>query len=244
MKKTSIEALDAGRRKIVEVQMRLHGHKESLEIDLPLGFPGEKLKGLIVDPGVWNPLKASSWVNQVPHCAVNARRLADGGNILEIGCGSGAMGIILALRGNPKRVVFSDISAIAVENTRKNVAKFGVGNTCTVVQGDLFENVPRMRYKCILWMIPFFPGDPGEDTVLGSMMCPPTLIERFFREAHEYLEPGGVLVCPFFDGAGEENNPARIAKEVGGYKTVLCSRFGSSMTIQMGEISIYEFVKL
>lgn len=240
----SIRTLDDKRRQIVEAQMRLHGHKKPLEIDLPLGFPGEVLQGLIVDPGVWNPKMASSWVNQVPHIATNAMRLADGKNVLEIGCGSGVMGIILALYGNPRHVVLSDISTPAVENARKNVAKFGVGDLCTVVQGDLFENIPKMLYKCILWMIPFFPGKSGGDTVLGSMMCPPTLIERFFREAHGYLKPSGVIVCPFFDGAGEDNDPARIAERVGGYKTVLCSRFHSSATIQAGELSIYEFVRL
>lgn len=59
-----------------------------------------------------------------------------GANVLDLGCGSGVLGIALCLTGHA-RVVAVDIAPAAVEATRHNVALNGVSDRFVIEQGDV-----------------------------------------------------------------------------------------------------------
>jgi release factor glutamine methyltransferase len=75
----------------------------------------------------------------------------DGGAFLEVGCGAGVTAVVAALRGC-RAVTALDISAAAVENTRRNMAAHGVRNRVRVLRSDMFESLgPDARFDVIFW---------------------------------------------------------------------------------------------
>ena len=58
-------------------------------------------------------------------------------SVLDLGCGSGVLGIAMALR-NSARIVAIDIAPAAVEATRSNAELNGVGERFVIEQGDVY----------------------------------------------------------------------------------------------------------
>ena len=67
-----------------------------------------------------------------------------GGTLLEMGSGTGVTAVSAALAGC-RRVTALDISAAAVENTRRNVERHGVADRVDVRQSDLFDALSAGR---------------------------------------------------------------------------------------------------
>lgn len=147
-----LKLMDENQRKIVLLQQEKHAH-EDFDIDYDVSGEGDILKGFLIKKGVWDFLKASGRYHARYMFYHNAD-LFVGKTVIEIGAGTGIMSIIMAKYG-AKKVIASDISNKAVENTKENVRRFGCGDIVEVVQGDLFENIKESA-DCILWMIPFF----------------------------------------------------------------------------------------
>ena len=78
-----------------------------------------------------------------------------GGVILDMGCGSGAIGVIMA-KETGNRVVCVDISFEAVRTTRENARSLGVGDLTACVCSDLFGALrPGMKFDMILANLPY-----------------------------------------------------------------------------------------
>lgn len=196
-------------KEIVLIQWQKHQH-EDFELDYDVSGEGDVLKGFIVKKNVWNPFLASGRYHArylFYHNGLFFNKTA-----IEIGSGSGLMGIVMAKHG-AKKVIMSDISSSAVENTKTNLKKFGFDGTSSVIQGDLFENI-KEKADLITWMIPFFAGNPPKnDTISASMIMQPKLLERFLEEAPLYLNLDGVIVIPSFSLGGYLTDPSLIAKK-------------------------------
>ncbi len=101
------------------------------------------------------------------------------GLVLDIGCGYGVIGIVLA-KINPRlKVYMVDINPLAVKTARYNAKRNGVVDNTIVLQGDLYEPVKELRFNAIYSNPPF---SAGMDVV-----------ERLIREARSHLQPGGFL---------------------------------------------------
>jgi len=80
---------------------------------------------------------------------IEAMVLPQTGNVLDIGCGYGAVGISAAA-SNPKlHVVLTDVNMRAVRLAKKNVEANRVRNA-EVRYGYLYEPVESMRFDCVL----------------------------------------------------------------------------------------------
>lgn len=75
--------------------------------------------------------------------------------ILDLCCGSGALGIAAALRFPDARVALTDIDPVAVACTRRNIARFGLAGRVEAHTGSLFDALPRRRYDLILANPPY-----------------------------------------------------------------------------------------
>lgn len=95
-------------------------------------------------------------------------------SMLEMGSGTGIVAVMAALAGC-RRVVAADINPRAVDNTRANAERHGVGDRVGVVHSDLFRDVPDERFDLVFWNSPFILAP--EDHVYGS------LHERAFVDA-------------------------------------------------------------
>jgi S-methylmethionine-dependent homocysteine/selenocysteine methylase len=116
----------------------------------PLPFPE-----LAVEPGVAAPSNASLmvWRYLYDH-AIGARQ-----RCLDIGCGTGILGIQLALNG-ASHVRAIDIDERAVRNTETNAHRNDVGDRVTAAQIDIFPWVPEERYEVIVACVEQTPVDP------------------------------------------------------------------------------------
>lgn len=81
-----------------------------------------------------------------------------GKDALEVGCGSGAISLILAKNGN--NVTAVDIDQKAVDATIENATNNRLRIDC--FRSDLFENV-RSRYDVILFNFPYLPERMTEE---------------------------------------------------------------------------------
>ena len=97
--------------------------------------------------------------------------------VADVGTGSGAIAVALALRAANARVWATDTSAEAVKLARANVARYGLGDRIDVQHADLLDGVPS-----------------GLDLVVANL---PYLPERLRAERPELAsEPGDAVFAP------------------------------------------------
>lgn len=109
---------------------------------------------LLVVPGVLDPVatKVGAWL-----ASVVAAEAAPGESWLDMGCGSGVVGLALAARG--ARVTCADVDPRCVDLARANAELRGL-----VVEGvvtDHFAGLPGRRFDGVAYNVPFWPGEPG-----------------------------------------------------------------------------------
>lgn len=134
-----------------------------------------------VYPGVHRPDIQSLADFQVENIPVNASD-----RVLEIGCGSGAVTMILSQEC--QHVTAIDISPVAVSNTKFNCRN---STNVSVFQSDLFSKVPAdQKFDIIIFNAPFFRIAPGD--ILHYAWCyHDNLFERFFEGSRSRLKTGG-----------------------------------------------------
>ncbi len=235
LEEVNLRLMNNSQREVVLTQWQRHQHND-FEVDFDVSGEKDMLKGFLLKKGVWNPFLASGRYHA--RYLFYHTDLFYGKTAIEIGSGTGLMSIVMAKYGAEK-VIASDISQLAVENTKENVRKYGLQNVVEVVQSDLFENI-KEKADMITWMIPFFPGNPPKgDTISASMIMPPELFERFLQEAPKYLNPGGVIVIPSFSLGRDLTNPEIVAKRFG-YKVNTTWTHKSINGVQQGMIYMHE----
>jgi len=111
-----------------------------------------------------------------------AARLTGGERLLDLGCGSGVVGLLAQARG--ARVTAVDISSRAVDAARHN----GLGD---VRQGDLFGPVEEAHFDVVTFNPPYFRGRPrgpvGRALYGGERL---EVVHRFLEALHPHLSPG------------------------------------------------------
>ena len=77
-----------------------------------------------------------------PDGADHAGKAGDTIRVLDLCCGSGAIGLSIAALMEKAQVTLTDISEGALEVTRKNAESLGVADKVVILKGDLFDAVP------------------------------------------------------------------------------------------------------
>jgi ribosomal protein L3 glutamine methyltransferase len=79
---------------------------------------------------------------------------------LELGCGTGALGISIAIRVPQAQVDLVDVDALAVEVTATNIARHNVADRARTAVSDMYAGVdPTARYDLIVANLPYVPAD-------------------------------------------------------------------------------------
>ncbi|MFI9768992.1 putative protein N(5)-glutamine methyltransferase [Streptomyces sp. NPDC052415] len=177
------------------VDRRAAGHP----LELVLGWAEFRGLRIVVEPGVFVPRRRTEFLveqalAQVPHARV----------VVDLCCGSGAVGAALAAALGPVELHAADIDRAAVRCARRNVAAYGG----QVHAGDLFGALPaalRGRVDILAANVPYVPtGEvallPAEArdheplTALDGGADGLDLLRRVTCEAARWLAPGGCLL--------------------------------------------------
>ena len=120
------------------------------------GFYG---RTFLVDERVLVPRPESEHVIEAVIDDLRARRKT-GGIVVDVGTGSGALGITLACELPELAVYCTDISADALSVARRNAALNGVFQRCTFLAGDLLAPLVRFgeRVDAIVANLPYIPA--------------------------------------------------------------------------------------
>lgn len=116
-------------------------------------FAGRRFR---VRPGVFIPRNALGHLLDEVLAEV---RWSPAPRALEIGCGSGALGISVALRQGEARVDLVDVDPLAVEVTRENIARHRLTDRVRADVSDMFAAVdPQARYDLVVANLPYVPA--------------------------------------------------------------------------------------
>ncbi|TAE77532.1 MAG: peptide chain release factor N(5)-glutamine methyltransferase [Verrucomicrobia bacterium] len=128
--------------------------------------------------------------------------LPDQARILDLGCGSGVLGLTLAAEIPGSQVVLADISPLALDLARENAALLEITNT-TFIESDLFSALTSQSFDLIVANLPYVPEidrptlsrEVTHDPDLALFGGPDGLdiIRRFIPTAKNHLAPGGWL---------------------------------------------------
>jgi len=119
----------------------------------------------------------------------------EGKDVLDLGTGSGLLGLYCALRS--ARVTASDIDEAAINHTTNAARALGVD--LKLVVSDLFSNVPG-QFDLILFNPPYLPSKDIHDKTVDGGHRGTVVINRFLRELPRHLRSDGealLLVSSF-----------------------------------------------
>jgi len=157
-------------------------------------FEGLEIKE---DAQVYKPAEDSLLAIKAIKGLNNLRKL----DILDIGTGSGILGLYAAMLFHAKKLVMSDINKRACKLAEKNYVlnkdKLN-GTDVTILKSDLFENI-KGRYDLIIFNAPYLRGsiDAHLPIIERAWNGGPTGIEialRFLNEASTHLKKNGVII--------------------------------------------------
>jgi release factor glutamine methyltransferase len=171
------------------------GHREFFNVDLK------------VTPATLIPRPETETLVETAIELVNQRQ-ARYLQVAEIGTGSGAIAIALAVVFPELNVVATDVSEEALAVARQNATRNGVADSIDFLQGDLFEPLQTARLDLIIANLPYVTSadlarlepeirdwephgalDGGEDGL--------DVIRRLLTEVPPHLNPGGVVALEF-----------------------------------------------
>jgi release factor glutamine methyltransferase len=171
--------------------------------------------------------------------------LSEGGRLLDLCTGSGAVVISLLAERPALHAVASDLSARALEVAAANASRHGVNERLTLRQGDLWSVLqPDERFSCITANPPYIGAveipelapdvrDHEPHLALDAGADALSFYRRIAAEAPQRLEPGGVVcvevgihqaepVAELFRTAGLEE--VRATRDLAGIERVVEAR--------------------
>jgi 16S rRNA G1207 methylase RsmC len=147
------------------------------------GSLGEKVLIPFVYRGVtlqfvsYTSLFSGSKVDEGTSLLLEYLKIPPWGNVLDVGCGYGIIGISVAKVSPNIRVFMVDINPLAVKVAKMNARLNRVEDRVTVVEGDSYNPFKGLRFNAIYSNPPLSAGM--------------SVVEKIVLNAANHLEPGG-----------------------------------------------------
>lgn len=137
-------------------------------------------------------------------------------SFLDLGAGTGAIGIALLRHFPNARAVFSDISTKALSLTKKNLTRYGLLNRARIICSDLFErfsprrekwdaiisNPPYIATKDLAGLEPELKFEPA--IALDGGKDGLSFYRNILRHANKFLTPNGWVAFEIGEGQAPE----------------------------------------
>ncbi|MCC6015961.1 MAG: methyltransferase [Desulfurococcaceae archaeon] len=168
------------------------------------------IRGISVEFEVVPGLFSYKHVDEGTKLLLEYAEIPEEGTILDIGCGYGVIGIVIA-KLNPKLEVYmTDINKDAVEITKRNILRNRLNpEKVKVLHGNLYEPVKDLKFNAIYSNPPF---SAGMD-----------IVEKIVQEAPRYLKHRGTLQIVARKGAEKVR---KLMLSVFGNVNILVSKKG------------------
>lgn len=115
------------------------------------------------------------------------------GEVLELCCGTGAVGLSIAPRA--RRIVAVDLNPLAVRNTVLNYRKMGLEEKLDAIAGDLFSPLSAGHYDLVIMNPPYLAdGVDPRDMAWSGGEGGRAVIDRFLDGVGGHLGEGGRAV--------------------------------------------------
>lgn len=151
--------------------------------------------------------RGADWLSDHLLRRFNREKIAGDGtpNLLDLGCGSGCIGLSLALQFPTLQVVLADVSEAALEVAKENAERLGVLDRCQFRHGDWFAWARRReRFELILCNPPYVTRRDDPRLAASVREHEPSIAlfldeepEEFFfrlaRKAVSHLSSGGLF---------------------------------------------------
>ena len=194
---------------------------------------------IAVDPGVFVPRRRSEFL--VREAAGLARRAGPPVVIVDLCCGSGALGAAVAAALEQAELHAADIDPAAARCARRNLAARGG----RVYEGDLYQPLPprlRGRIDILIANVPYVPTDAVRTLPPEARLHEPRqaldggpdgldMLRRVAAEAPLWLAPGGHLLT---ETSERQARPATGAFARGGLPARVVSSAAQNATVIIG----------
>ena len=163
-------------------------------------------------------------------------QITAGESVLDVGTGSGVIGIFACYRG-AARVVGVDINPAAIRSATYNAQMHGFAGTMEVMQSNLFEALGDERFDVITANLPFRNKLAHDVVAMSQWDTDFKTNTRFFEGVGRHLRPKGRI---YFvqSNFGEIEATMRLAQAAGLRTTELASEFIDDTRRQ--EFFVYE----
>jgi release factor glutamine methyltransferase len=170
-------------------------------------------------PGVYPP-QHDTWLLA---SALATAGIRPGADVLDIGCGTGALSIAAA-RTRPRSITAVDVSRRAVLTARVNATVHGV--LARFQRGDALELVTDRTFDLVLANPPYVPGvarrPRGRHRAWDAGLDGREMLDRLCANAPLLLAPGGTLLV-VHSGLCDEDKTVRQLRG-GGLKAAVVAR--------------------
>ena len=153
--------------------------------------------------------------------------------VIDMCCGAGNLACAIAHHVPQARVWASDLTAVCVDLTRRNVARHGLGERVAVHAGDLFASLSALGLESSIDVVVCNPPYISEKALaaeraellalepLEAFAAGPYGIgihQRVIRDAAEFLRPGGVLLMEV--GLGQHRQVEMLFRRARVYENI------------------------
>lgn len=136
---------------------------------------------------------------------VKLARNQDSAKILELGCGSGAICVSLALEIITAQITATDINEHALETAKQNAKKHNISKQINFIKSDWYNNIDDNQYDYIISNPPYIDKSEQSQMAAETHMHEPELAlyaddnglsayKIIIESACEYLKKSGILV--------------------------------------------------